>query len=112
MADDYRRYYANIVGKYGMQVQATLKKLSALDIHVICPLHGLIWRDNLSLLLKKYDLWSRYEPEEQSVAIFYGSMYGDTENVAEILAGQLANAGIRNIAMYDVSGTNVIYIDF
>ncbi|MBS5150282.1 MAG: FprA family A-type flavoprotein [Butyricicoccus pullicaecorum] len=105
--DDYRRYYANIVGKYGMQVQATLKKLSALDIHVICPLHGLIWRDNISLLLKKYDLWSRYEPEEQSVAIFYGSMYGDTENVAEILAGQLANAGIRKIAMYDVSGTNV-----
>lgn len=105
--DDYRRYYANIVGKYGMQVQATLKKLSALDIHVICPLHGLIWRDNLSLLLEKYDLWSRYEPEEQSVAIFYGSMYGDTENAAEILAGQLADAGIRKIAMYDVSGTNV-----
>lgn len=105
--DDYRRYYANIVGKYGMQVQATLKKLSGLDIRVICPLHGLIWRTNLQMLLEKYDLWSRYEPEEQAVAIFYGSMYGDTENAAEILAGQLANAGVRKIAMYDVSGTDV-----
>ncbi len=105
--DDYRRYYANIVGKYGMQVQATLKKLSGLDIQFICPLHGLIWRTNLQMLLEKYDLWSRYEPEEQTVTLFYGSMYGDTENAAEILATKLADAGIRNIAMYDVSGTDV-----
>lgn len=105
--DDYRRYYANIVGKYGMQVQATLKKLSGLDIQFICPLHGLIWRTNLQMLLQKYDLWSRYEPEEQTVTLFYGSMYGDTENAAEILATKLADAGIRNIAMYDVSGIDV-----
>lgn len=105
--DDYRRYYANIVGKYGVQVQAALKKLSSLDVRVICPLHGLIWRTNLQLLLEKYDIWSRYEPEEQAVAIFYGSMYGDTENAAEILAERLADAGVRKIAMYDVSGTDV-----
>ncbi len=105
--DDYRRYYANIVGKYGMQVQATLKKLSGLDIQFICPLHGLIWRTNLQVLLEKYDLWSRYEAEEQAVTLFYGSMYGDTENAAEILAAKLADAGIRNIAMYDVSGTDI-----
>ncbi len=105
--DDYRRYYANIVGKYGLQVQAALKKLSALDIQIVCPLHGLIWRKNLQMLLEKYDLWSRYEPEEKNVVLFYGSMYGDTENAVEILAAKLADAGLHNISMYDVSGTDV-----
>lgn len=104
---DTRRYYANIVGKYGIQVQNALKKLAPLDIRMICPLHGPIWRSDLSDLLDKYDLWSRYVPEEQAVAIFYGSMYGNTENAVAILAAQLADAGVKNIAMYDVSSTHV-----
>ena len=69
--DDARRYYGNIVGKYGLQVQAALKKLSGLDIAMICPLHGPIWRSNLDYLLDKYDKWSRYEPEERAVAVLY-----------------------------------------
>ena len=81
---DARRYYSNIVGKYGTQVQAALKKLSGLDIATICPLHGPVWRSDLGYLLGKYDLWSRYEPEEKAVAIFYGSMYGNTENAANL----------------------------
>ena len=113
--DDARRYYGNIVGKYGLQVQAALKKLSALDIAMICPLHGPVWRENLDYLLGKYDLWSRYEPEgyepeEKAVAIFYASMYGDTENAADILAAGLAEGGVRNIAMYDVSSTHISYL--
>ena len=102
-----RRYYANIVGKYGIQVQAALKKLSALSIRTICPLHGPVWRENLEYLLSKYDLWSRYVPEDNAVAIFYASMYGDTENAANILAAGLAEGGIKNIALYDVSVTDV-----
>ncbi|HJC58639.1 MAG TPA: FprA family A-type flavoprotein [Candidatus Eisenbergiella intestinipullorum] len=105
--DDARRYYGNIVGKYGPQVQAALKKLSGLDIAVICPLHGPVWRSDLGYLLEKYDLWSRYEPEEKTVAILYASMYGDTENAANVLAAKLAEAGVKNIAMHDVSGTHV-----
>lgn len=105
--DDARRYYCNIVGKYGIQVQAALKKLSALSIRTICPLHGPVWRENLEYLLSKYDLWSRYVPEDNSVAIFYASMYGDTENAANILAAGLAEGGIKNIALYDVSVTDV-----
>lgn len=104
---DSRRYYSNIVGKYGPQVQAALKKAAALDIRMLCPLHGPIWRTDLSYLLGKYDLWSRYEPEDQAVAIFYGSMYGDTENAVNVLAALLADAGIRDISVYDVSSTHV-----
>ncbi len=104
---DARRYYGNIVGKYGPQVQAALKKLSGLDIQTICPLHGPVWRSNLGYLLNKYDLWSRYEPEEKAVAIFYASMYGHTEAAANLLANGLAEAGVKNIAVYDVSSTHV-----
>lgn len=104
---DARSYYSNIVGKYGPQVQNALKKLSGLNIQKICPLHGPIWRTDLNYLLEKYDLWSRYVPEEKAIAIMYSSMYGDTENAANILAAQLANAGIHNIAVYDVSTTHV-----
>ena len=104
---DARRYYGNIVGKYGPQVQAALKKLSGLDIAAICPLHGPIWRSDLGYLLGKYDLWSRYEPEEKAVAIFYASMYGNTENAANLLADSLANAGVKNVKVYDVSSTHV-----
>lgn len=91
--DDARRYYGNIVGKYGLQVQAALKKLSGLDIAMICPLHGPIWRSNLDYLLNKYDKWSRYEPEERAVAVLYASMYGDTENAVNLLAAGLADSG-------------------
>ena len=105
--DDARRYYGNIVGKYGPQVQMALKKLSGLDIAVICPLHGPVWRNDLGYLLEKYDIWSKYEPEEKSVAILYASMYGDTENAANVLAAKLAEAGVKNIAMHDVSSTHV-----
>ena len=102
-----RRYYFNIVGKYGAQVQAALKKLGGLDIATICPLHGPVWRSDLGYLLGKYDLWSRYEPEDKAVAICYASMYGNTENAANLLANGLAEAGVKNIAVYDVSSTHV-----
>ena len=69
-----------------------------------------MWRENLDYLLGKYDKWSRYEPEEKAVAIFYASMYGDTENAADILAAGLAEGGVRNIAMYDVSSTHISYL--
>ena len=105
--EDARRYYSNIVGKYGTQVQAALKKLSGLDIATICPLHGPVWRSDLGYLLGKYDLWSRYEPEEKAVAIFYASMYGNTENAANLLASSLAEAGVKNVKVYDVSSTHV-----
>lgn len=104
---DARRYYTNIVGKYGPQVQSALKKLSALEIQMICPLHGPIWRSDLGYLLDKYDKWSRYEPEDKAVAIMYASMYGNTENAANVLAAELAEAGVKNIAVYDVSNTHV-----
>ncbi|WP_040196508.1 FprA family A-type flavoprotein [Candidatus Soleaferrea massiliensis] len=108
--DDARRYYSNIVGKYGPQVQAVLKKASALDIKAICPLHGPVWRGDLGYFLNKYDLWSRYEPEDRGVAIFYGSMYGDTANAADLLAAQLAEAGVKDVRVYDVSCTHVSYL--
>ena len=104
---DARRYYTNIVGKYGPQVQNALKKLSALEIQMICPLHGPIWRSDLGYLLDKYDKWSRYEPEDKAVAIMYASMYGNTENAANVLAAELAEAGVKNIAVYDISNTHI-----
>ena len=105
--DDARRYYTNIVGKYGVQVQALLKKAASLDIEMICPLHGPIWRKDLGLLLEKYQKWSTYEPEDKTVMIAYATMYGNTENAANVLAGMLADKGVKNIAMYDVSETDV-----
>ena len=105
--NDARRYYANIVGKYGVQVQALLKKAASLDIEMICPLHGPIWHKDLGLLLEKYQKWSTYEPEDKTVMIAYATMYGNTENAANVLAGMLADKGVKNIAMYDVSETDV-----
>ena len=105
--NDARRYYTNIVGKYGAQVQALLKKASALDIETICPLHGPVWQADLGLLLDKYQKWSTYEPEARGVLIAYATMYSNTENAANVLAGLLAERGVRNIAMYDVSETDV-----
>lgn len=105
--DEARRYYTNIVGKYGMQVQNVLKKAAGLDISMICPLHGPIWRTDLSYIIGKYDLWSKYEPEEKGVMIAYASMYGNTENMAEILAAMLAEAGVKKICMHNISKTHV-----
>ena len=105
--NDARRYYTNIVGKYGVQVQAVLKKAAALDIQMICPLHGPIWRENLGTLLEKYQKWSTYEPEDKTVTIAYATMYGNTENAVNVLANMLADKGVKNIAMYDVSETDV-----
>lgn len=104
--DDARRYFINIVGKYGVQVQNLLKKAATLEIKMICPLHGPIWRENLGWFIEKYDTWSSYKPEDQAVMIAYASIYGNTQNAAEILASKLADKGVKNIAMYDVSVTD------
>ncbi len=104
--DDARRYYTNIVGKYGPQVQALLKKAAGLEIRMICPLHGPIWRENIGWFLDKYQHWSSYTPEDHSVVIAAGSVYGNTMNAAEILAGMLADRGVKNIKLYDVSNTH------
>ncbi|NCC42643.1 MAG: FprA family A-type flavoprotein, partial [Clostridia bacterium] len=104
--DDARRYFINIVGKYGIQVQNLLKKAATLEIKMICPLHGPVWRENIGWFIEKYDKWSSYTPENQAVMIAYASIYGNTENAAEILAAKLADKGVKNIAMYDVSVTD------
>jgi flavorubredoxin len=105
--DEARRYYTNIVGKYGPHVQALLKKASELDIKMICPLHGPVWRTNLGYFIDKYDKWSRYEPEEKAVMIVYASMYGNTEAAATALATKFVEKGMKNVVIYDVSSTHV-----
>ena len=105
LLDESRRYYTNIVGKYGPQVLALLKKASALDIQMILPLHGPVWRKNLNLILDKYAKWAAYEPEVKGVLIPFSSVYGDTENAANILACRLAEEGVP-VDMYDVSVTH------
>lgn len=105
---DARRYYCNIVGKYGPQVQSVLKKASTVKIKTVCPLHGPVWRDNLGWIIGKYDLWSRYEPEDMDdVMVVYGSIYGGTESAASVLASQLSMNGVANVKVYDVSKTHV-----
>ena len=108
--DEARRYYTNIVGKYGPQVQMALKKALALDIKMICPLHGPIWRENIAWFVDRYNKWSTYTPEDNTVLIAYASIYGGTENAANILASELAKKGVKNIAMIDVSVTHPSYI--
>ena len=104
--DDARRYYTNIVGKYGPQVKSLLEKASTLDIKMICPLHGPIWRKNIGWYVDKYMKWATYTPEDKAVVIAYGSVYGNTENAMNILACKLGDLGVRNIKMYDVSNTH------
>ncbi|MBU2699391.1 flavorubredoxin [Sporomusaceae bacterium BoRhaA] len=108
--DEARRYYTNIVGKYGPHVQALLKKAGTIDIKMICPLHGPIWRNDFGYLLDKYDKWSRYEPEEKGVMIVYATMYGNTEAAANDLATRLVEKGMTNVVIYDVSKTHVSYL--
>ncbi|WP_462274163.1 FprA family A-type flavoprotein [Filifactor alocis] len=107
--DEARRYYTNIVGKYGPFVQSLLKKATPIlpDIKYICPLHGPVWRNDFEYLLDKYNKWSSYEPEEKAVMIAYASMYGNTEFAAQILATKLVERGIKNVVVYDVSNTHV-----
>ena len=102
--DEARRYYTNIVGKYGTQVKMLLSKASGFEINMICPLHGFVWRKDIRSILSKYVLWSDYEPEEKGVMIAYASVYGNTENAAEILSSNLWDKGIKAV-MFDVSVT-------
>ena len=108
--DDARRYYVNIVGKYGTQVQTLLKKAAGLEIEMICPLHGPVWRKDIAWFLDKYIHWATYTPEDDAVVIAYASVYGGTENAANVLAAKLSELGVRNVQMYDVSVTHPSYI--
>ncbi|MCR5079427.1 MAG: MBL fold metallo-hydrolase, partial [Bacilli bacterium] len=106
-----RRYYTNIVGKYGEQVTAVLKKAETIEINMICPLHGPIHKENLNFILDPYKLWATYTPEEKDgVMICYSSVYGNTANAATYLATKLAEKGVRNLVMYDVSKTDSSYL--
>ncbi len=102
---DARIYFTNIVGKYGPQVQKVLGKAAGLEIKLICPLHGFVWRKDLGYLIEKYLLWSSYTPEENGVVIAYGSIYGNTENATEVLASALRQRGLKTY-IYDVSVTH------
>lgn len=108
--DEARRYYTNIVGKYGPQVQAALKKAATVKIETICPLHGPIWRKDFSAILDKYQHWSTYEPEEKGVLVVYASVYGHTAEAASIVCDELAIEGIKDIHCYDVSKTDKSYL--
>jgi len=103
--NEARRYYTNIVGKYGTQVVSLLGKAATLDIQMICPLHGFVWRERFSDIISKYLLWGNYQPEENGVMIAYASVYGNTENAAEILSSMLRSKGIKTV-MFDVSVTH------
>ncbi len=107
--DEARRYYTNIVGKYGPQVQAVLKKAGGIvdQIKYICPLHGPVWRSDFGYLLDKYSHWASYEPEDRTVMIAYASMYGNTESAAQALAARLTEKGVKGVTVYDVSNTHV-----
>lgn len=102
-ACEARRYYFNIVGKYGMQVQAILKKAANLEIKTICPLHGPILKENLEYYINKYDIWSSYKPEDEGVLIAYNSIHGNTEKAVEELARILKEKNVKNIVVSDLS---------
>ncbi len=110
--DENRRYLTNIVGKYGPHIRKILKKAAPLldQVKFICPLHGLVWRNNFSYLLEKYELWANYEPEQKGVMICYASMYGNTEQAAQSLAAKLCDLGVPNVSVFDVSNTHVSYL--
>ena len=108
--DELRRYYSNIVGKYGNQTQKALAKLSTLDIKQIAATHGPVWRCHIDYIMDKYQKWSKYEAEEDGVVIVFGSMYGNTEKMADHIARKLSEEGIKNIRIYDASKTHASYI--
>ena len=101
-ACEARRYYFGIVGKYGAQVQALLKKAAGLDIQTICPLHGPVLNENLGFYLNLYQTWSAYEPEDKGVLIAYTSVYGNTKKAAELLAQMLVDKGCEKVAITDL----------
>lgn len=105
--DEAARYYLNIVGKYGVQVQGLLKKASALDIAVICPLHGPILKDNLAFYLEKYQIWSTYQPEQKGVLVAYASVHGNTAHAAELLAQMLRQKGEEHVEVMDLARTDM-----
>ena len=105
-----RRYYSNIVGKYGQNVLNLFKKLADKEIKMICPLHGYLWRENIDVLLDKYTKWASYKEEDRDVIIIYASMYGNTEYSALRLADVLSNLGVKNIKVYDVSNVDSTYL--
>lgn len=107
--DEARRYYTNIVGKYGAQVTNVLKKAAGVEISMICPLHGLVWRENIGWYVEKYTRWASYTPEEKGVVIAYASIYGHTANAADILACELRSRGVKT-EVYDVSVTPASHI--
>ena len=108
--DDARRYYTNIVGKYGAQVCAVLEKAKSIEIGMILPLHGPIWRKDIGYFVSKYATWATYGVEEEGVLVVYASIYGNTASVASSIALKLGDRGIRNVHMYDVSKTDPSYI--
>lgn len=108
-ANEMARYYTNIVGKYSMQAQKALKKLDGLDIRMICPVHGPVWRTNPHKVLGLYTRLANWQVEE-GVIIAFGSMYGNTERMAETIARQLAVEGIKNVRIFDVSKTHTSFI--
>ena len=108
--DSARRYYANIVGKYGPQVQAVLKKAEGLDIQMLLPLHGPVWRKDLGFFIDKYNKWSSYEFETDNAIVIYGSLYGHTASAAEAVASSIREKTGTDVKVYDVSGTDVSYL--
>ena len=107
---EMRRYYSNIVGKYGPQVLNAIKKLGGLEIKFICPSHGLIWRKDIAKVVSLYETWAKLEPETEGVVIVYGSMYGNTAKMAEIIGRKLNCCGIKEVKIYDASKTDLSFI--
>ncbi|MCE5320182.1 MAG: FprA family A-type flavoprotein [Bacteroidales bacterium] len=107
--DEMRRYYSNIVGKYSNMVQKAFAKLQGTEIKMICPSHGPVWRENPSKAIELYDRWSRHQSED-GVVIAFASMYGNTEKMADYVARLIAERGVKNIRVYDVSKTNASFI--
>ena len=112
LISEYRRYYINIVGKHGANVQNLFKKIADLPVNMICALHGPIFREakDIEFIMDKYQKWSTYTPEEKGVVIVFASMYGNTELAMDIIASKLSEKGVRNIKMFDVSQTDPSYI--
>ncbi|MGL6169285.1 MAG: FprA family A-type flavoprotein [Fusobacteriaceae bacterium] len=108
--DEMRRYYANIVGKYGTQVLNAIKKLGALEIKYICPSHGILWRQDVSVVIDLFSKWASFTPEAEGVIIVYGTLYGTTAKMANVIARELSWNGIKNIKIYDASKTDHSYI--
>lgn len=108
--NEMRRYYACIVGKFAIPVQNAIKKLSALPIEMICTLHGPVWKQEMTKVISMYDKWSRFEPEEDGLVIAYGTMYGNTQQMAEAVAEGAVAAGLKTVVVYNVSKTDASYI--